>query len=221
MTNKSNNFIIAKEAFKVVSTVAFLVMVVVLTTDHFFFTFASLLIFAITLYLFRNPERIIERGESTAIRAVCDGVISNIETIECKGIIQGECLKVSITNRLIDIGVLRTPFDGSFALNETLRGMQLATHSPKSLQLNEQAKVMFQSEPNENKIVIKHYVNRFNVPISLYPKVNDKLLSGERYGYMLHGTILVFLPACTRLNIKKGDEVKAGETILGFFSQNK
>lgn len=221
MTNKSNNFIIAKEAFRVVTIVALMAIVVLITTDHFFFTFAALLIFGVTLYLFRNPERIIERGESTAIRAICDGVISNIETIECKGKIQGECFKVSITNRLIDIGVLRAPFDGSFALNETFRGMQLATHSPKSLLLNEQAKVMFQSEPNENKIVIKHYVNRFNVPISLYPKVNDKLLSGERYGYMLHGTILVFLPACTRLNIKKGDEVKAGETILGFFSQNK
>jgi hypothetical protein len=43
---------------------------------------------------------------------------------------------------------------------------------------------------------------------------------GSRYGFMFHGTVLIFLPSYTRLDIKKGDELRAAETIIGFFSTN-
>jgi phosphatidylserine decarboxylase len=217
----ANSFIIAKEGFKAVSLVALVVIVILLFSENFLLKLFALIAFGIVLFVFKNPERSSDRFESGAIMSVCDGIVSNIETIECKGKIKGECYKITITNRLIDSGVLRVPFRSEFALNEMQRGVQLAAHSPKALSLNEQAKVMFvQEHSDKNKIVVKHYLNRFSTAISLYPSVGQETQMGSRYGFMFHGTVLIFLPSYTRLDIKKGDELRAGETIIGFFSTN-
>lgn len=216
----ANSFSFVKEGFKPVFFISLFTGLVLLLSDAVILKLFALVMLAVSLFLFRNPERILEHFASTAIMSPCDGIISNIETLACSGKIKGECFKISITNRFIDASVLRSPFDSVFALNETQRGAQLASHSGKAMVLNEQAKVMFtQNSASENKMVIKHYLNRFNLPISLSPRVGDTLEIASPYGFILHGTILVFLPVSARLDVKKGDELKAGETILGYFTQ--
>ena len=220
MKQMSNSFIFVKEGFKTVLFIAVFTGLVLLLSDAVILKLLALVILAASLFLFRNPERVLEHFESSAIMSVCDGIISNIETLDCSGKIKGECLKISITNRFIDASVLRVPFDANFALNEIKRGAQLASHSGKAMALNEQAKVMFTHHSDQaNKMVVKHYLNRFNLPISLSPTVGEQVEIASPYGFILHGTILVFLPASARLDIKKGDEVKAGETILGYFTK--
>jgi len=220
MKQMSNSFFFVKEGFKTVFITAVLTGLVLLLCNAVILKLLAMVMLAVSLFLFRNPERDLEHFEPSAIMSVCDGIISNIETLECRGKIKGECIKICITNRFIDASVLRAPFDASFALNETKRGAQLASHSGKAMVLNEQAKVMFtQNSDKENKMVVKHYLNRFNLPISLSPNVGDRVEIASPYGFILHGTILVFLPVSARLDIKKGDEVKAGETILGYFTK--
>ncbi len=215
----TNSFIIAQEGFKAVFVVAVMAIVILLLSDTFLLKLFALIAFAAVLFVFKNPERTVERIESGAIMSVCDGIVSDIETIECKGKIKGECYKITITNRLIDAGTLRVPFSSKCTLKELQRGVQLAAHSPKALTLNEQAKVMFSQKKNdENRVVIKHFVNRFSTPIALYPELHQDVKIGSRYGYILHGTLLLFLPSHTRLDIKKGDELRASETVIGFFS---
>lgn len=220
MKQMPDSFIFVKEGFKPVFLISVFTGLVLLFSDAVILKLLALIMLAVSLFLFRNPERILEHFEPAAIISVCDGIVSNIETLECSGKIKGECLKISITNRFIDASILRTPFDACFALNETKRGAQLASHSGKAMALNEQAKVMFtQNSDSDNKMVVKHYLNRFNLPISLYPTVDESLEVASPYGFILHGTILVFLPASARLDIKKGDELKAGETVLGYFTK--
>jgi len=214
----TNNFIFLREGFKSVFVVATVAITVLLLLESLLLKLFVILLLAGTLFLFRNPQRELERFETDAIMSVCDGVVLNIETLDCSGKIKGECLKITIINRLMDTSLLRTPFDSEFSLNKIRRGMQLAPHSGKAMGLNEQAKVMFTQKNNkEHKMVVKHYLNRFNLPISMYPNLHDTLETNESYGFILHGTVLLFLPATARLDVKKGDEIKSGETILGYF----
>ncbi len=216
--HRENSFIIAKEGFVVVTTVALITMAVLLLSDSVLMKLLFLALFGGTLYLFKNPERDLDTIETGSIVSACDGVVSSIETLECQGKIKGECYKISITNRLIDTPVLRVPFSGNLELKELYRGVQLAGHSPKAARLNEQAKLMFvESNNSEHKVVVKHLLNRFDLPLAFYNEAGESVTAGNRYGFMLHGTVQIFLPSKARLAVKAGDELKAGETVLGFF----
>jgi len=179
-------------------------------------TSVSLLLAAV--YLFRNPKIAIERFEKCEILSVCDGVVANIETIDCQGKIKGECYKVTVLNRLIDKGEFRAPFDSKITFLEYRRGMQLALYSKKSNVLNEESKILFQSSDEKDDVmVVKQRLNRFNIPLSFRQVEGDELVIGERYGFMLHGSVTLFLPTHSRLAIKVGDEIKAGQSLIGYF----
>jgi phosphatidylserine decarboxylase len=218
MKAEANRFILVKEGFVAVTSTAVVTSLILLASDSFFIQLFALMVLVAVAYSFRNPERLVEHYEVGCIVSVCDGIVADIETIECKGKIRGECLKVTLVNRVTDSGVLRTPFNSTFALNETQRGAQLSLASSKALKLNEQAKVMFEDASKDRKMVLKHYVNGMNTRLSLSPSLDARVDVGERYGFMHRGTVLMFLPANTRLDIKKGDELKAGESLIGFFS---
>ena len=218
MKNQAGTFLLVREGFFTVAVAAFLTSIVLLVSDGFFIQLIALGLFLALTALFRNPTRERKRFEEGSILAICDAVVSNIETIECKGKIKGECLKITLTNRLTDSGLLSVPFRSTFSLNETQRGSQLSLKSSKFMDLNEQAKVMFTGSNEDRMMVVKHYVNHFSTPLALKPQLGENVLCAQPYGFMLHGKVLVFLPASTRLDIKMGDELKAGETLIGFFA---
>lgn len=213
-----NSFIFLREGFKPVFFMAIISISILLFSEGILLKPLMILLFAGTLFLFRNPKRVLERFETDAIMSVCDGVVLNIEHLECSGQIKGGCVKITIINRLMDTSLLRAPFASEITLSEIQRGVQLAPHSAKATLLNEQAKIMFSQVKNkEHKMVVKHCLNRLNLPIRFYPELHDTLDMSEAYGFMLHGTVLLFLPAAARLDVKKGDELRSGETILGYF----
>lgn len=216
---RSRSFFIAKEAFWPIFFIAIIVSFTLLTSDSFFNKLIALLLFLVTIYLFRNPERLVDHYDAASIKAPCDGYISAIETIECKGIIQDECLKITIQNRLLDASQLRSPIEGSIEVVNHYRGAQLSVHSNKAAHLNEQAKIVFREEQSPNHVVvIKHQLDRFNLPLTFYPAGAEAIKVGRRYGFIFHGQTTIFIPGSCRLAIKSGDEIKAATTLLGYFS---
>lgn len=214
----ANSFILVKEGFAPVALVGLIISFFLFLSDSLLWQLLLLAFFVAFSAMFRNTERQLTYFDEGSIVSVCDAVVHNIETIECTGKITGECLKITLHNGVLDSGVLRTPFKSSVALNELQMGAHLGINSSKALKLNEQAKVMFVGNHEDHKMILKHYVSGMNTGISLYPSVEDKLEADEPYGFMLRGTIFMFLPINTRLDIKKGDELKAGESLIGYFS---
>ena len=50
---------------------------------------------------------------------------------------------------------------------------------------------------------------------------NDEFLRGERFGMIRFGSrVDLYLPLTVRLDVKKGQTVKGGETVLGYLSLN-
>ena len=216
---RSTSFFIAKEAFWPIFFIAIIVSLTLLTSESFFNKLIALLFFLITLYLFRNPERLVDYYDAASIKAPCDGYISSIETIACKGIIQDECLKITVQNRLLDASQLRSPIEGTVEVVNHYRGAQLSLHSSKAAFLNEQAKIVFREEKSpDHVVVIKHQLDRFNLALSLYPEGIESIKVGRRYGFIFHGQTTIFIPSSCRLAVKNGDEITASTTLLGYFS---
>jgi hypothetical protein len=48
--------------------------------------------------------------------------------------------------------------------------------------------------------------------------IEGEISQNERYGYMLNGVSSIYLPSNSRVAIKEGMKLRAGESIIGFFS---
>ena len=54
--------------------------------------------------------------------------------------------------------------------------------------------------------------------IRIAAKESQSLLQGSRYGVMISGVTTIYLPQNFRLNINIGSELKASESLIGYFS---
>ena len=217
MTQHKSAMPIAKEGMSIIVGLLLLLVVVFFVSDGMLDTLVVLGLFLGALYVFRTPNRTPAYFEEGAIVAPCDGIISSIEPLMCKGILQSECVKITIHTRLGDVGILSAPIGGTIDIVSHTKGMQLSLFSPKSHVLNEHAKVVFR-DYQEHTVVLKHRLQRGNVAISLREPLDHTIELGQHYGFMAHGETLLFVPASTRLAVKKGMTIEASQTLLGYFA---
>lgn len=211
MTN--DTFIIAKDGFKcIAASIALLLFLMVIDAD--FLTFLSFLLVLVTVWVYRNPERTIPYLEEDSIVSVADGVIKSIETVEVDKDI--DHYKIVIKSGFFDTSILRVPFTCDVEASETVHGARLACSNPLSQQINEQSHTVFGKDDKE--VQVTHTLHLASVGIKNRLKAKSPVIQGMRYGLMVKGETTVILPANSRIAVKVGNHVRAGETLLGFFS---
>ena len=211
MTN--DTFIIAKDGFKCIAA-SVAVMLFLMLIDADFLTFLSFVLVLATVWVYRNPERVAPYLQEESIVSVADGVIKSIETVEVdKGI---DHYKIIIKTGFLDTSILRVPFACDVQASETMYGARLASSNPLSSQINEQSHVIFGID--EKTVTVTHTLHLASVGIKNRLQAKKPVLQGMRYGLMVKGESTVLLPANSRIAVKVGDRVRAGETLLGFFS---
>lgn len=211
MTN--DTFIIAKDGFKcITASVALMLFLMVIDAD--FLTFLSFLLVIATFWIYRNPERVAPYLQEESIVSVADGVIKSIETIEAEDGI--DLYKIVIKTGFLDTSILRVPFACNVQESETVHGARLSCSNPLSSQINEQSHIIFGK--GEKMVSVTHTVHLASVGIKNRLHSNTPVLQGMRYGLMVKGESTVTLPANSRIAVKAGQKVRAGETLLGFFS---
>jgi len=212
----SDTFVIARQGWKYIGASAALFIVSVLL--HWdFMQFAGLVGVLLFGYLFRNPERIVPYYQDHSIVAVADGRVRSIETVEQCPFLEGPCYRVEIVSGIFNIALLRMPFEGVISKKELRRGSRLSALSPLAAKLNERAVLEFQSAAG-HRCCVMHQLDRSVDALSVDAGVEQKLHQGGRYGLMLRGTHQLYLPLQSRVALKVGDEVRAGESLVGYFS---
>ncbi len=209
----NDTFIIAKDGFKcIAATVA--LMLFLMMIDAEFLTFVSLLLVLVTIWVYRNPERSAPYLDKESIVSVADGVVKSIETIEVdEGI---DHYKIVIKSGFLDTSILRVPFGCDVQETETVNGARLSCSNPLSSQINEQSHIVFGN--GEKAVHVTHTLHIASVGIKNRLKNNTPVIQGMRYGLMVKGESTVVLPANSRIAVKVGNKVRAGETLIGFFS---
>ncbi|MCJ7765951.1 MAG: phosphatidylserine decarboxylase [Thiovulaceae bacterium] len=209
----NDTFIIAKDGFKcIAASVALMLFLMVIDADVL--TFLSFVLVLLTLWAYRNPERVIPYLQEDSIVSVADGVIRSIETLEDDEGTSG--YKIVIRTGFLDTSILRAPFACKVKETKSLYGARLSSSMPLSKKLNEQSDIVFGGD--EKQVRVSHNLQLSSVGIKNRLIENYPVAQGLRYGLMVKGNTTIVLPKNSRVAVKVGQNVRAGETLIGFFS---
>ena len=171
-----------------------------------------ILLAAFFLWFFRDPERVIP-DMSGAIVSAADGKVTDISSV----VVDGKSLtRISIFLNVFDVHVNRSPVAGTIRNVRYQRGSFLNAMNEKCGDLNEQNIVTLEGEGQ--RVIFKQIAGLLARRIVFNKKVGDVVRRGERVGMIKFGSRTdVLVDPATRIDVKKGDRVKGGSTVLGCF----
>ncbi len=192
----------------------------------------TLLIILFLLNFYRDPERIIPKGNN--IVAPADGRIISIidtskESIEIKkGVfgkiktltkgIANECYAISIFMSPFDVHINRAPIEGVITSIKHTKGKFFEAYNLEKSLLNEKNEIIIKNIKLKVKVIqIAGFLAR---RIICYAKQNQKVNKGDKIGMIALGSqTTLIIPKGVDLKIKVNNKVKAGETIIATLRQ--
>jgi len=166
-----------------------------------------------TLYCYRNPERISEEDDGHCLVAPLDGTITDISKISLSD--GSESLRIVIRKSFWDIGILRAPLSMEILDVKKRFGLFMNATSPLFSSLCERKGLTCKSTYAPFKMIIS--AGLWSQKITLFSKAGA-FKAGERIGFLRYGEVALLLPLDTRIKVSLNDDVKAGNSILGYLA---
>jgi len=202
---------VAREGYRPILTSFFICW---LGTAFFGLSLISILLFGIflmVLYFFRDPERIIPNVDGMTSPA--DGKIISIDKVMESEFTKREMKRICIFLSLLDCHINRSPINCSVSETRYYPGAFHFANSDKAIE-NERLCIHLKSDLNED-VILTQYAGFLARRIISYISVNSTLKRGQRIGIIKFGSrVDIYVPENYETNLKKGDNVVAGETIL-------
>ena len=175
----------------------FLIVFLILSYFYFSFLFLFLILLLIQLfflYFFRDAKREIK-----------DGIISPADG---KVVEAGE--KISIFMSIFDMHVNLAPYHGKIKKMVYKKGEHKPAYGDVSR--NERMEIYMETEIGE--IVVIQIAGIFARRIVPYVKEGDEVKKGDKIGIIKFGSrVELILPKNVDIVVRKGDKIKAGETV--------
>jgi len=162
-------------------------------------------------WFFRDPERLPPEDVDGWV-SPADGRV--VEVYPSEHPFMGRCTVVGVFMSPLDVHVNRMPVDGKVAFLEYVPGKKLMAFNPKASQENERFFMGFETGSGKGMTVqIAGFLAR---RIVCSRKKGDVLSRGERFGMIKLGSkVDLYLPEGMLPAVKKGEKVRAGETVMG------
>jgi len=168
---------------------------------------------AFSFYFLRDPERKTPVGNDLII-SPADGVIIKIEKVVDHDYRNEESLLVSVFMNVFNVHVNRYPQNGKVEFIKYIPGKFLAAWDDKASTDNEQAIIGLNCDGI--KITVKQIAGLIARRIVYKSKPGDLATTGERFGLIKFGSrVDLYLPVDAVIDVKIGEKVKAGETVIG------
>ncbi len=186
-------------------------------TYHMFYMWAILptILFLFTGYFFRNPFRAVPATENIIV-APADGVITNIQE-QYEGIyMEEDAIKISIFLSLFNVHINRSPCEGTVDFIQRVPGKFVVANRKDAGAINSRNYLGLRTP--WGKVLVVQITGFIARRIVCWAEEGDVLNKGQRFGLIRFGSCTeVFLPRNIILEVKPGDKVKGGVTILGRF----
>jgi phosphatidylserine decarboxylase len=156
-------------------------------------------------YFFRDPERAIPTEP---------GVIRVDEVAENE-FLKSPARYVAIFMNVFDVHVNRSPVAGTVTEMHHRAGEYMAASRPDAASRNEQQALVLESSQGRRVLVVQiaGLLARRIIP---FVKPGHNLARGERLGLICFGSrVDLYLPGDSQIEVKTGDRVKAGSSIIG------
>jgi phosphatidylserine decarboxylase len=180
------------------------------------FALPLLLLAAFFLWFFRDPERPIPTLPG-AIVCPGDGKITDSSRVSVNGT---TLCRISIFLNVFDVHVNRSPIAGVIRDVRYQRGKFLNAMGANSAEENEQNIVAVEGEGRT--VIFKQIAGLIARRIVFNFKVGDRVTRGQRVGLIKFGSRVDVLFDCdATIQVKVGDRVKGGETVLALLPVNQ
>lgn len=168
-------------------------------------------------YFFRDPERA-GPNEPGVIISPADGKIIVVETVREETFLKKPAQKLSIFMNVFDVHVNRAPVACQVQGLAYERGRYLAANRPEAPDQNERL-AMHLKTPEGDDLVMVQIAGLLARRIISYVQEGETLAQGERVGLICFGSrVDLYLPDTFRADVKVGQRVKAGMSIIGRMS---
>jgi phosphatidylserine decarboxylase len=175
---------------------------------------ASIILFFLVVWFFRNPLRAVTPDESV-ILCPADGKIVVIEETTEAEYFKDKRLQVSIFMSPLNVHVNRYPVSGTVSYFKYHEGKYLVAWHPKSSTLNERSTVVIK-DSNGREILVRQIAGAVARRIVPYSVEGEQVVQGDELGFIKFGSrVDLFLPPGTKLDIQIGDIVTGNQTVIG------
>jgi phosphatidylserine decarboxylase len=162
------------------------------------------------LWFFRDPARYIPQDEGLVV-SPADGKVTEVLRVTTP---EGESLRLSIFLSVFDVHVNRSPVGGLLKEVRYQKGEFLNALNPASADRNEQNLAVIAATEGYT-IAFKQIAGLLARRIVFNPAPGTQLERGQRIGMIKFGSrVDVLLPGNAQLQVKRGDRVKGGSSIL-------
>ncbi len=163
------------------------------------------------LSFFRDPDREVPQVPGVVV-SPADGKVTEIAPVTNAN---GRQTRISIFLNVFNVHVNRSPIAGVIRDVRYQRGKFLNAMNEASADLNEQNIVTV--EADGHTLIFKQIAGLLARRVVFNPKVGDRLERGQRIGLMKFSSRMdVIFDSSARVNVKVGDHVKGGSTILAY-----
>jgi phosphatidylserine decarboxylase len=165
---------------------------------------------------FRIPSRNFTYDES-AVVSPADGKVVVIEEVFDTEFFQETRLQISVFMSPANVHVNRYPFSGKVIYSKYHKGKYLVAWDPKSSTENERHSIVL-SNPKAD-VLVKQIAGALAKRIVNYAVVGEDAKQNEELGFIKFGSrVDLLLPLGTPVNVKIGDMVKNGVSVLATLS---
>jgi phosphatidylserine decarboxylase len=181
------------------------------------FIFLGLLLTVFFIYFFRDPDRLVP-AQAGLIISPADGQVISLERVREEHFLKQPAQKLSIFMNIFDVHVNRAPVAGQVQGMLYQSGRYLAANRPEAPDQNEQLAVHLKSI-NGADVVMVQIAGLLARRIISYVQEGDRLDRGERVGLICFGSrVDLYFPEDCQVQVRIGQKVKAGSSILGRWS---
>ena len=210
--NKNNYPIIAKEGWLYIIISLFISLYLSL-----FYPFISIPFWIISVFIiqfFRDPPRKISNKKNMVVSGADGKVIAIGETIDPYQ--KKKSIKVSVFMNVFNVHSNKAPVDGLILKKIYYPGKFLNAALSKASLENERCAIIIQTKNSPKKnITCVQIAGLVARRILCYKNAGDKVLRGERYGFIKFGSrVDLYLPLNTSIKVQVGQNVKNGESII-------
>lgn len=168
------------------------------------------------LGFFRDPERRPPNGEELIV-APADGKVVSITKSKYGPLMKNADSRVSIFLSPLDVHINRAPVAARVSEIKHTAGKFVAAYKDAASERNEQNSLkLLDSRGREVEVV--QVAGVLARRIICRARENDFLSKGARFGLIMFGSRTdLYLPANCRIEVREGQRVKGGETVIGRF----
>jgi phosphatidylserine decarboxylase len=203
---------IATGAFIIINLLSFVFISAHVPIVAWLIFFLTLVLVLFIISFFRIPNRKLTVNP-TEIICPADGKVVVIEETEEIEYFKDKRIQVSIFMSPANVHVNRNPISGEVKYSQYHEGKYLVAWHPKSSTENERHSVVLAND--KTTILVKQIAGALARRIVNYLSVGQKVEQGNELGFIKFGSrVDVLLPLGTMVNVRIGQDVQGGVTVL-------